>query len=229
MLRSCSGVKHPSSSASTRKPTMIKSRGWNCPYCRMGSPRHWNVARHILRLHQGLGEPVNEFGKTKEQSQFDMNLQFSHNHQNTQKLVAFRHDQFKESGSSATRNYRMDNNNKRWWDYIDGILEPVKKFLEFHKVFTELSMLNPQTSYHYPSAISYQYPSHLSTPISFSSVGSMNIGNNSSNRILTNESNKKGISEVGEAGRELRAWTAKWLESRSRSSQSAHWWEQNTT
>jgi hypothetical protein len=93
----------------------------------MGSSRHWNVARHILRLHEGLGEPVNEFGKTKEQCQIDMNLPFIHNHQNAQKLAAFSHDQFKESRFSATRNCGIDNNNERWWDFMDRILEPVKK------------------------------------------------------------------------------------------------------
>jgi hypothetical protein len=64
----------------------------------MGSSRHWNVARHILTLHEGSGEPVNEFGKTKEQCQIDMNLPFIHNHQNAQKLAAFSHDQSKNQG-----------------------------------------------------------------------------------------------------------------------------------
>ncbi|HET7391499.1 MAG TPA: hypothetical protein VFJ51_11790 [Nitrososphaeraceae archaeon] len=99
----------------------------------MGSPRHWNVERHILRLHGGLGEPVNEFGKTREQCQIDMNLQYGHNHQDTHKLAAFRHDQYKESRFSATHNYGTDNNNKFRWDFMDDIIEPAKKNARIQK------------------------------------------------------------------------------------------------
>jgi hypothetical protein len=108
---------------------------------------------------------------------------------------------------------------------MDRILEPVKKFLEFNKVRRELSMLNPQTSYHYPSAISYQYPSHLSTPISFSSVGSMNIGNNNASRSLTNETNDKRITEGEPFIRQVYDRAAAWYQLRDWSSPSEYWWE----
>jgi len=89
-----------------------------------------------------------------------MNMQNSHNNQNSQNLAAFRQDRFKESKFSRIHNYGMDNNKKRW-DFMDEIMEPVKKTLEFIKVLRELKLYQ-QTSYHYPSANSYQYPSHMS-------------------------------------------------------------------
>jgi hypothetical protein len=203
---------------------MIKSGGWKCPHCRMGSPRHWNVERHIWRLHQGLGEPVNEFGKTKDQCLIDMNPQFRYNTQNSQ-FSAFRHDQFKESRFSATHNHGIDNNSKRSWDFMDEITVPAKKILEFNKVLIELSKLNQQTNYYSP-AISHQYPSH----INLTSVGSMNIGYNSSSRSLAKETNDKRITEGEPILRQLHARAAVWYQSRNWSSPSGYLWEQyNTT
>ena len=37
----------------------MKSK-WNCSNCQMSSSRHYNVKRHILRMHDGMGEPVND-------------------------------------------------------------------------------------------------------------------------------------------------------------------------
>ncbi|HEY6883670.1 MAG TPA: hypothetical protein VI278_06495 [Nitrososphaeraceae archaeon] len=45
-----------------------------------------------MKLHGGLGEPVNEFGKTREQQrQMNINLQFGHGnyYHNSQKLPSF--------------------------------------------------------------------------------------------------------------------------------------------
>src|SRR5688572_11041603 len=38
---------------------MSKER-WKCPYheCKQECPRHWNLKRHIKRLHNGIGMPV---------------------------------------------------------------------------------------------------------------------------------------------------------------------------
>jgi hypothetical protein len=132
-LRRCSGTKDKSVSAScccrNKRSAIIKGGGWNCPHCHMGSPRHWNVERHILRLHGGLGEPVNEFGKTREQCQMDMNLQFGYgNYHNSQKYPSFVPAQFKESRfSDGTLKDGMRNNNKSRWDFMDEVIEPAKK------------------------------------------------------------------------------------------------------
>jgi len=200
---------------------MVKNGGWNCPVCTMRSTRHWNVERHIGRLHEGLGEPVNESGKTKEQCQIDMNMQISHNNQNSQKLATFRQDRFKESRFSRTHNYGMDNNKR--WDFMDEIIEPVKKMLEFTKVLTELKsyqQLYQQNSYQYPSAISYQYPSHMSSPINLSSVGSMNTGNNSKSLTNQSNSNNQGITREELIKIQLYTRAADWFQSRNWSSPS---------
>jgi hypothetical protein len=177
-------------------------------------------------LHEGLGEPVKEFGKTREQCQIDMSLQYGHNHQNTHKLAAFRHDQYKESRFSPTHNYGTDNNNKFRWDFMDDIIE--KKMLEFTKVLGELAMSNQRPShyYYYPSAIPYQYPLRLSTPINLNNLGSMNIGNNSVSTSLTNESNNKRITERESFILQVLARAAAWFLSRNWSSPSGYWWEQ---
>jgi hypothetical protein len=105
----------------------------------MGSPRHWNVRRHILRSHGGLGEPTNEFGKTREEQQrlMNINLQFGHGnyYHNSQKSPSF---PFKSSvGGGSTLKDRLpnynnnnnnnNNNNKLRWDFMDDFIEPVKK------------------------------------------------------------------------------------------------------
>ena len=82
-LRSYSGAKDMSAFAAAaaasccccrNKRPIAKLGGWNCPHCRMRSPRHWNVKRHISRVHGGFGEPTNEFGKTREEQQRQMNI-----------------------------------------------------------------------------------------------------------------------------------------------------------
>ncbi|HZC20534.1 MAG TPA: hypothetical protein VE223_02715 [Nitrososphaeraceae archaeon] len=166
----------------------------------MGSPRYWNVERHIWRLHGGLGEPVNEFGKIRKQCQIEMNLQYGHGYQNTDpQLAPLSHNQVKDIRASATDNYGMDNsNNSKRWDFIDEAIEPVKKLLEFNQVLARLSTLSQQYSYHSPSAIAYEYPLLLSTPMNRSNLRAMNIGNNSANRSFTNESNNnKRIAQGG--------------------------------
>jgi hypothetical protein len=195
----------------------------------MGSPRHWNVERHILRLHGGLGEPVNEFGKTREQCQMDMNLQFGYgNYHNSQKYPSFVPAQFKESRfSDGTLKDGMRNNNKSRWDFMDEVIEPAKKMLEFTRVLEELSMSNQRLSryYYYPSAISHQYLVYLSPPISGSSIGSMNIVNGSSGSS-TNETIDNGITGAEVTKRQLLEHGISLLQSII-SSPSVHWWEQN--
>ena len=233
-LRSCSGAKDMSASAScccrNKRSTIIKGGGWNCPHCYMGSPRHWNVRRHILRLHDGLGEPVNGFGKTREQCQMDMNLQFGHgNYHNSQKYSSFVPVQFKESRfSSSTPKDRMRNNNKLRWDFMDEIIEPAKKFLEFTRVLEELSMSNHRLSRYcyYPSAISHQYPVYLSPPISGSSIGSMNAINSSSTSNMTNKTIDNEITRTEVTKRQLFEHGVSSLQSII-SSPSVHWWEHN--
>ena len=232
--RSRSGAKDISASASccccrNKRSTIIKGGGWNCPHCSMVSPRHWNVRRHILRLHGGLGEPTNEFGKTREQCQMDMNLQFGHgNYYNSQKYSSSVPVQFKESRfSSSTLKDGMRNNNKSQWDFMDEIIEPAKKFLEFTRVLEELSMSNHRLSryYYYPSAISHQYPVYLSRPISSSRIGSMNAINSSTSN-MTNKTIDNEITRTEVTKRQLLEHGVSLLQSII-SSPSVHWWEHN--
>jgi hypothetical protein len=135
----------------------------------MGSPRHWNVRRHILRSHGGLGEPTNEFGKTREEQQrlMNINLQFGHGnyYHNSQKSPSF---PFKSSvGGGSTLKDRLpnynnnNNNNKLRWDFMDDFIEPVKKTVEFKRDLAELIPSNQYYSYHYyPYAISHQDPQY---------------------------------------------------------------------
>ncbi|HEY6883671.1 MAG TPA: hypothetical protein VI278_06500 [Nitrososphaeraceae archaeon] len=93
----------------------------------------------------------------------------------------------------------MRNNNKLRWDFIDDIIEPAKKFLEFTRVLNELKPSNQYYSYHYsPYAISRhqytQYPQyrlHLSSPINFGSAGFTAVGKSASthNSIRDDEKN----------------------------------------
>lgn len=81
-------------------------------------------------------------------------------------------------------------------DFIDEGYRTGKKMLEFNQVLARLSTLSQQYSYHSPSAIAYGYPLLLSTPMNRSNLRSMNIGNSSASRSLTNESNNnKRIAE----------------------------------
>ena len=108
-----------------------------------GSPRYWNVERHIWRLDGGLGEPVNEFGVLRKQCQIEMNLQYGHGYQNKDpQLAPLSHNQVKDFRASATDNYGMDNsnNNSKRWDFIDEAIEPVKKLLEFNRARTALNL-----------------------------------------------------------------------------------------
>jgi hypothetical protein len=201
LRRSYSGAKQRSSESSHGN-TIAR---WNCPHCRMGSPRHWNVERHIWRLHQGLGEPVNEFGKTRQQCLTDINQQFRHKNQNGQRFAAFYHDKFRELRFSSTHNHGIDNN-KRWWSFMDDFIEPAKRTLEFNKVLAEL--LNQQAPYHSPSTFFHQYqpihqyPSSISNPI--------NSNSTEAELIL----------------RQLHARAANWYQSKNWSSPSGYWWVQ---
>jgi hypothetical protein len=101
-----------------------------------------------------------------------------------------------------------------------------KKMLKFTKMLKELKLYQ-QNSYHYVSAISYQYPSRMSSPINLSSVGSMNIGNNSVSKSLTNESNSnnQGITREELIKIQLYARATDWFQSRNWSSPYGYWWE----
>ncbi|HZI70137.1 MAG TPA: hypothetical protein VFD60_03145 [Nitrososphaeraceae archaeon] len=145
-----------------RKNSKTTKGGWNCPHCPIRSSRHWNAKRHIERYHGGIGEPVHEYSKMKPQSCY-------YNSPN----------QFKEPRFGSIQKHGM--HDRQWWDFIDDILEPAKKLLEFNKVMAELSMPNQQFTS--PPSPIYQYPRYLSNPMNINSVGSLNIdsSNNDSN------------------------------------------------
>jgi hypothetical protein len=205
--------------------SIVNGGGWNCPHCSMGSTRHWNVERHIFRLHGGLGEPINGSGKTRKQSKADMNLQFRHGYyDNTNKWPPFLPVQFKEHrfhGGTLKDGMRNDNHNKSQWDFMDKIIEPVKKALEFTKMLQELSISNQRLShYYYPSAISHQYLSSLISD--GSSIGSVNpINNSMTKKIIDNEITRAEVTK-----RQLLEYGASILQSII-SSRPVHWWEYN--
>jgi hypothetical protein len=219
-----------------KKRSIVNGGGWNCPHCGMRSTRHWNVERHIFRSHGGLGEPINGFGKTREQFKTDTNLQFRHGYYyNSHKWPPFLPVQLKEHGfhggtlKDGMRNDNdNDNDNKSQWDFMDKIIQPVKKALEFTRMLEELSLSNQRLShYYYPSPISHQYPVYLSSLISGrSNIGSANPINNNSTSSMTKKIIDNEITGAEVTKRQLVEYGARLLQSII-SSRPIHWWEYN--
>ena len=97
---------------------------WNCPKCEMSSTRHYNVERHILRMHNGIGEAVN-----------DRNVQY-HGEMNRHNL-RFPLDPFHHpSLSLLTQKEKPD---QKFSDLLeDQFLQPLRKMAEFKNLLTEL-------------------------------------------------------------------------------------------
>ncbi len=105
------------------------TKKWNCPICEISSNRHWNMQRHISRLHGGMGEPVRH-----ETTQYytDMN---PHN-------FCFPFDYSHHVPSSSLRKERTD---KKFSDVLeDQILQPLRKILEYKNLISQLSTIQPK-------------------------------------------------------------------------------------
>ena len=97
---------------------------WDCPQCEMSSTRHYNVERHIRRMHSGIGEPMN-----------DRNAQY-HGEMNRHNL-RFPLDPFHHSSLSLlTQKEKPD---QRFSDLLeDQFLQPLRKMAEFKNLLAEL-------------------------------------------------------------------------------------------
>jgi hypothetical protein len=97
---------------------------WDCPQCEMSSTRHYNVERHIRRMHNGTGEPVN-----------DRNVQY-HGEMNRHNL-RFPLDPFHHSSLSLlTQKEKPD---QKFSDLLeDQFLQPLRKMAEFKNLLSEL-------------------------------------------------------------------------------------------
>jgi hypothetical protein len=84
-----------------------------------------------------------------------MNPKFGHNYNTRYKRTPFP-SQFKKYNVSNARTYGMDY--KLRWDFIDDLVEPFKKMLEFTKVTAKLARSNQQSSYPCPYPVNHGYP-----------------------------------------------------------------------
>ncbi len=96
---------------------------WICPICRQSSARHWNIKRHLDRKHSGITNPVNE-----------------------QDLLPQRDASPPLCGSQTLPpyyeiyNYILTHGHKprETSEYIEDILRPMRKMIEFKYLASEL-------------------------------------------------------------------------------------------
>ena len=113
----------------------MKTR-WNCPSCPMSSPRHWNVRRHISRIHDGIGEPNSNF-----MMQYDRNP--------NSKAQGFNHSRptFHRRGSySYSQHYTStkEQRSKTLIESMNEFMEPIKKLVEYKTLLNQLFVSGQQ-------------------------------------------------------------------------------------
>jgi hypothetical protein len=97
---------------------------WSCPECEMSSTRRYNVERHIRRIHNGIGEPLN-----------DRNVQY-HGEANRYNL-RFPLDQFHHAYISPLT--RKEKSNQKFSDLLEyQFLQPLRKMAEFKNLLSQL-------------------------------------------------------------------------------------------
>jgi hypothetical protein len=106
---------------------------WNCPGCAMSSNRHWNVRRHISRIHDGIGEPRSSF-----MMQDDRNP--------NSRTPGFNYTQlrFHRSGSSQDHTSTKEQRTKTLVQSMDEVIEPTRKLVEYTYLLNQLFVLNRQ-------------------------------------------------------------------------------------
>jgi hypothetical protein len=106
---------------------MSRSRQkWHCPHCSQISSRHWNLKTHIVRKHQGTGQPIGEDGThsitmSNAAIQFipDMMMSLQNNNNN----YDMNHQVHPNSFSSRSSYLRKEEDTSKKRDVLDEILE----------------------------------------------------------------------------------------------------------
>jgi hypothetical protein len=150
---------------------MSRSRQkWHCPHCSQTSSRHWNLKTHIVRKHQGTGQPIGEDGThsitmSNAAIQFipDMMMSLQNNNNN----YDMNHQVHPNSFSSRSSYLRKEEDTSKKRDVVDEILEFRRPMTQKMKEIMEIkNTINEFFSY---SSSSLQQPSIITglgqTPI----------------------------------------------------------------
>ena len=125
---------------------------WSCPRCPMSSTRHWNVRRHISRIHDGVGEPTSGF----------MMRQYDRNPNSTARGFNYSRPTFHRSGSashfySQDRTSTKEQGSKTLAESMEEFMEPMKKLLEYlntlNQLFVSGQQQRPGTQFFYSPII----------------------------------------------------------------------------
>src|SRR5215208_5750517 len=149
---------------------MSRSRQkWHCPHCSQTSSRHWNLKTHIVRKHQGTGQPIGEDGThsitmSNAAIQFipDMMMSLQNNNNN----YDMNHQVHPNSSSSRSSYLRKEEDTPKKRDVLDEILEFWRPMTQKMKEIMEIkNTINEFFSY----SSSFQQPSIITglgqTPI----------------------------------------------------------------
>jgi hypothetical protein len=104
----------------------------------MSSPRHWNVRRHISRVHDGRGEPTCSFMMQHDRDQNSIAAGFN-----------YPRPAFHRSGSGSYfytqgRTSTKDQGSKTLTQSMDELIEPVKKLIEYRNLLNQLCVVDQQ-------------------------------------------------------------------------------------
>src|SRR5206468_2771107 len=94
---------------------------WHCPKCPMSSARHWNVQRHIYRIHHGIDEPTSGFMRQYDRNPSSIARVFNYSRP---------HFHSRDSGSysySQDRTSTKEHGSKTLAESMDEFMEPMKK------------------------------------------------------------------------------------------------------
>jgi hypothetical protein len=144
---------------------------WMCPRCRMSSTRHWNVRRHISRIHDGIGEPTSGF------------IVRQYDPKSTARGINYSWPTFHYSGRGSyfytqDRTSAKEQRSKTLIQSMDEFIEPMKKLVEYQNILNQFVLAlqqRPRTQFFYspiiPSPESERYEQDTSVhPIKPSSA-----------------------------------------------------------
>ena len=102
---------------------MIMKSKWNCPKCEMSSSRHYNVERHTLRIHNGIGEPMNYSAMQYYRERDRHNFRFPSDHFNHVSLSPLTQKEKSHKNFSALLE--------------DQFLQPLSKIVEIRNLLSQ--------------------------------------------------------------------------------------------
>jgi hypothetical protein len=107
--------------------------GWNCPWFAMSSTRHWNVRRHISRIHDGVGHPTSNFMRQDDRNPNSIASGFN----------------YSRSGRGSYSNSQdhistKEQRTKTLLQSMDQFIEPMKKLVEFQNLLDQLFVSRQQ-------------------------------------------------------------------------------------